>query len=456
MPPRLAATLVVAGILGILWLTRDRNPRPSLALWIPVFWFGLACSRTVSDWLHPGGSAISTDAVMEGSPLDRAVYILLLAAGLAVLCTRRKALGILLANWPLLSFYLYCLISILWSDFPDVALKRWPRALGDVAMVMIVLTDRQPLIAFRRLLSRLAFVLIPVSILFIKYFVELGLGWDPWTGTPEYQGVTTNKNMLGAVCMVLGLGMQWIMVSVWKEEKGTTRIRQLIGYAVILGMAIFLFGKMNSMTSLSCFVMASILLYLASLPVAKRKPAIVHIVLVSMVVVSVGILFLGMSPGALKAIGRNPTLTDRTSIWSETLDLVRNPAFGTGFESFWLGPRLDRMWQLQPWGPNEAHNGYLEIYLNLGWVGVSFLVFVLVMGYRSVFKAWRAGDPRGPLLIAYFFGALIYNCTEAAFFKMQAVVWLFFLFALIRTPGTFTRRSNAGNKEKAAPALVAA
>lgn len=456
MSPSIATAIFVAGILGLFWITWDHKARPSLALWIPVIWFGLACSRSVSDWLQMGSSTISAQAVLEGSPLDRAVYIALLAAACAVLATRRKVLGVIRANGPVLFFYFYCLISIVWSDFPGTALKRWPRALGDVVMVVMVATERQPLIAFRRLLSRLAFVLIPISILFIKYYLQLGLGWNPWTGSPEYQGVTMNKNSLGAVCMVLGLGILWIIFNVWKEEKGFTRIRQLTGYGAVFGMIIYLFGKMNSMTSLSCFLMATVLLMVASLPLAKRKPVIVHVLLAVMAMISTGTLFLGLNPNALKALGRNPTLTDRTTLWAQTLSLVKHPIFGTGFETYWLGPRLDVLWQLQPWGPNEAHNGYLEVYLNLGWIGIGLLGFVLVTGYRSVFKAWRGGDPRGPLLIAYFFGAVIYNCTEAAFFKMQAVVWLFFLFALVRAPGLFTRKNSAGSREKEAPSLVAA
>lgn len=457
MPPAIATAVFIAGIVGLFSMIRDREARPSLSLWIPTIWMGLACSRSASDWLNLNTGAISPDAVLEGSPVDRAVYICLLAAGLGVLCGRPKVVRILRANGPLLFLYFYCLISIIWSDFPATALKRWPKALGDVVMVLIVITDRQPLIAFRRLLERLSFVLIPLSILFIKYFPQLGMAWNPWTGGGEFNGVTINKNTLGAVCMVLGLGILWIVLGVWKEEKGAARTRQLMAYGAVLAMVVYLFMKMNSMTSLSCLVMAIILLLVASLKRTRRKPAIIHLLLVSMVLTSVGILFLGLSPGALKAIGRNPTLTDRTIIWGQMLSLVQHPIFGTGFETYWLGPRLDAMWRLNPvLRPNEAHNGYLEVYLNLGWVGIGLLAFILVTGYRGVFKAWRSGDPRGPLLIAYFFAALVYNCTEAAFVKMQAVVWLFFLFTLVRAPGIFTRRSKAVNPETVARSPVAA
>jgi len=43
-----------------------------------------------------------------------------------------------------------------------------------------------------------------------------------------------------------------------------------------------------------------------------------------------------------------------------------NPWIGAGFESFWLGPRLNKLWAQYNFMPNQAHNGYIEIYLNLG------------------------------------------------------------------------------------------
>ena len=49
---------------------------------------------------------------------------------------------------------------------------------------------------------------------------------------------------------------------------------------------------------------------------------------------------------------------------------VENPLLGAGFENFWVGERQVTLGGL---GGNQAHNGYLEIYLNLGWVGILLL-----------------------------------------------------------------------------------
>ena len=71
--------------------------------------------------------------------------------------------------------------------------------------------------------------------------------------------------------------------------------------------------------------------------------------------------------GAFAAsVGRDPTLTDRTKIWSLVLSMHTNPLIGTGYESFWLGPRLLKVWQGGLGGINEAHNGYLEFSSILG------------------------------------------------------------------------------------------
>jgi exopolysaccharide production protein ExoQ len=48
-------------------------------------------------------------------------------------------------NIPVLLYFSFCTVSIVWSDFPFVALRRWIKALGDVGMVLIMLTEPAPL-----------------------------------------------------------------------------------------------------------------------------------------------------------------------------------------------------------------------------------------------------------------------------------------------------------------------
>jgi exopolysaccharide production protein ExoQ len=86
-------------------------------------------------------------------------------------------------------------------------------------------------------------------------------------------------------------------------------------------------------------------------------------------------------------VGRNPNLTDRTLIWKVLLNRHTNPLIGTGYGSFWLDPRLDRLWeQKEAAGLNEAHNGYLGVYLNLGIIGLSLLTAFLISSYRTICK----------------------------------------------------------------------
>ncbi len=439
MPSSMAAAAYVALILGLFWLDRDPKSKTSFALWLPVIWFILAGSRSVGQWMGSLGlGGISGDApvaLSEGSPIDRVIYLILEVIGIAILIPRGKKVNrFLRASTPVLIFFAYCAVSILWSDFPDIAFKRWTKAIGDVIMVLIVLTDRNPVPAIKRVLSRISFFLIPVSVLFIKYYPELGKGYGRWDGKSLYTGVCTNKNALGAICLFCGLASVWRFISAYKEAKGSERTRQLLAHAALLAMVFWLFHMASSMTATASFVMASCLLLVAQSRSVVRKPWLVHAMVVTIIAISAAVLFLGLSPGALQTIGKDPTLTDRTAIWSLVIGLVHNPLLGTGFESFWIGPRLDRIWGEYAWGPMEAHNGYIEIYLNLGWMGLLLLGVVIVTGYRRVILAYRRNLPAANLMLAFFLVGVVYNFTEAAFFRMMTPAWIFFLMAITSLP----------------------
>jgi len=415
-------------------------------------WLWIVGSREVSQWLAALGVGQartlfgSPDQYSEGSPVDRWIYTILLGLGLIVLVRRPEAMRLLRANGPILLFFLYCAASILWSDYPDIAFKRWIKALGDVVMIMVVLTDPNRSAAVKRLLTRTGFLLIPLSVLIIKYYPELGKEYKAESGTAVYSGVATNKNMLGITCLIFGLGSVWRLLSARMDREETNRNRRLIAHGILLTMVLWLFWMANSMTSFSCFLLASGLMVAASFRMLAQRLSVVHLLVALVVLVSFCALFFDVGGVALDAMGRDRTLTGRTALWNLVLSLSGNALFGTGFESFWLGPRLEKIWSIYWWHPNEAHNGYLEVYLNLGWIGVTLLGVLIVTGYRNACVALRRDSGVGKLRLAYCVVGVIYNFTEAGF-RMLDLIWIAFLLAITAVPDNWTNGKTISTAE---------
>lgn len=438
MPPQIGALIIGIGILGLFWLDRDPGARTSKALWIPTVWLLINGSRPVSQWLEAAGwntgpPINSTDLYLDGSPIDRNVFAVLLFAALVVLVSRRHVVGSLLhENGLILLFFSYCAISILWSDYPFVTFKHWTKGMGDLAMVLVVLTDPDPKLAFKRLLTRAGFLLVPLSVLLIKYYPELGQGYNHWTWIQEYVGVSTTKNMLGMICLICGIASVWRFEAVWRDRGGLHRTQRLIAHGALLAMVLWLFSLAHSMTSLSCFLMATSLIVTTSLPVLRRKPSAVHILVAATVGVAFFALFMDPGGGLVESLGKDPTLTGRTQIWNLVLGLHANPLVGTGYESFWLGDRLQQVWNVYP-GIQEAHDGYLEMYLNLGFIGLALLLVIIAAGYHKAITRFYHDANWGKLSLAYFVIAVIYSFTEAGF-RMLCPIWIVFLLVTVATP----------------------
>ena len=132
-----ATAIVLLGSCGLMWLDRS-DTRLSRALWVPFLWLVISSSRPVSLWMS--SEAQRSVQYVEGSPLDRNVITLLIVLGLLALRKRiAQSTDILRANAPIVIFLLYCLVSLLWAEYPFVGLKRWIRAVADIVMVLVVL-----------------------------------------------------------------------------------------------------------------------------------------------------------------------------------------------------------------------------------------------------------------------------------------------------------------------------
>lgn len=445
MPPIVASVIYTIGIASLFYLDRGEKSRVSNALWIPITWLFFCISRSFSEWLGAAPPAGDANVYIEGSPVDRTLFIVLEVIALIVLIGRRgRPYPLIRRNWLIGVFFLYAALSISWSDFPFVAFKHWIKAIGDVMMVLIVLTEPSVTGAVNRIVTRLGFVLLPLSILYIKYYPQLGRRLtNSWTLEPI--GVCDQKNGLGILCYILGLGLLWRFRRIFNDRQDPSRRRRLIAISTVLAMAIWLLWTCNSLSSICVLSMASAAMLLCKRPVFRKTPAFVHLLITAIIGLSLYALFLQSSGGLVEGLGRDSTLSGRTKGWRIMLSIPNNRLLGAGYDSFWLGPRLEKIWHAFPGLKiGQAHNGYVEIILNLGWLGAILLALLIANGYLNVIRAYRFDPDIGSLKIAYFLAVVVNGFTEGIF-RMMTPPWIFFLLvtAIAQWDTTGKARSRA-------------
>lgn len=428
MSPSIATAVTLAGVLFLLRFESGRRQDLRPAIWLPVLWLGITGSRFVSQWLDlQAGGGVNFS---EGSLLDAVYFLVLMCAGACVLARRGLRLGdVLRANAWMALFLAYGLLSVAWSDDPFIALKRWVKVMGHPIMALVVLSDPDPLAALRVLFKRLAYLLLPTSLLFIKYLPEYGRAFDPWSGLPLNVGVMLTKNDLGYVCMVLGLFFIWNVLYLRHKVGTPRRVRETVLSLGFVFLALWLLKLADSKTSLACLMAgAAVMLGLGTGLVSKRHFG-TWVVLAGLLLLWLESVF-DLYHAALALLGRNPTLTDRTIIWDTVLEMQDQPLFGFGFESFWLGDRLEKLWSAYWWLPTQAHNGYIEIYLHLGAVGVALLLAVILSAFRNIARRFESDFLLARLQMALLFAILLFNYTEAGF---KAVHFMWTVFYLVAT-----------------------
>ncbi|MGD0445071.1 MAG: O-antigen ligase family protein [Edaphobacter sp.] len=427
MPQQIATILASICIIGLFVLDRDSKARTSKALWIPTIYVLVICSRPVSSWLGvtPPLDAVYGDGIYS-SPIDQFESLGLLALGLMILIARKRKVGLLLRrSGPIMLFYSYAALSILWSDFPYATLKHWTKAVEDVVMVLIVWTDGDPVMAIKRLLTRIGFILIPLSLLFCKYYPDLGRGFNKDWET-LYFGVTETKNSLGIICLIFGLASLWCFLDAHRERKSTARSRRLFAHSILFGIVVVLLGMSHSMTASVCLTLTGLVMV-----VSHRTPRTnvtrVHFTVAAAVCIAFIPLF--VAPSLVQSLGRDATFSGRTVIWHILIESVRHPWLGAGYETFLMGPRLVQLKAIIDKTFQEAHNGYLEVWLNLGWIGVSLFTFLVITGYQNAVAAFRRDPAIGSLRLALFVAVLIEGLTEAPF-RMMSSTWFLLLWAM--------------------------
>jgi exopolysaccharide production protein ExoQ len=417
MPPTLALSIWFVLLIALFWFDPARERKTSTALWIPLVWFFLLGSRTPAMWLGVSPSG-GMQALEEGSPLDRTVFSAMALACFLILISRSFPWQeFVLRNLAFVSFLVFALLSVVWSDFPLATFKKWFRDMGVYMAVLVILSDPRPLEAVRMILRRVSYLLIPLSIVLVKYYPGLGKAFSPW-GSQEYIGVSTSKNMLGSVCLVSGIFFFWDTVAQWSERRKKRIRRILLVNVAFIGMTLWLLNESDSKTSTICLIIGCLMIAAAHWKVGRRHIGWLKVLAPASFALYL-ILTVGFGMGAQlsQSVGRSGDMSDRTNIWHAVLSVPINPVLGTGYQSFWLDPkRVDRVWsQLNGDTVQEAHDGYLQIYLDLGLLGVLLLCTFLIGTYRRICKRVDPLTPLGSLGLGLWTLLLFYNVSEASF-----------------------------------------
>jgi O-antigen ligase len=130
-------------------------------------------------------------------------------------------------------------------------------------------------------------------------------------------------------------------------------------------------------------------------------------------------------------LGKDPSLTGRTDIWAAVGDMIkRQPWAGYGFGSFWVG--LDGpsgyVWQYAQWKTPHAHNGFLDILLQIGGIGLFLLMVSLVINlYRTVVLIRRDFSPELTSLAVLFLYIILCNFSESNFMVPNNLHWVLYI-----------------------------
>lgn len=428
MPAVVALALCILFVLWALRIDAKLSATCSPALWIPVVWVMLLASRPIASWFDPGYGGLEASPE-GGNTLDRTLLLSLMCGAFVILYGRRSLLhGVVHANVFFFLFLMYCGLSVVWSEFPAVAGKRWVRALGSVAMVLVVLTEPDPDEAVRALIRRCAYVLVPLSVVLFKYYPNLGMRFDFWTGVPYIVGVATDKNALGRLCMVSAL---FLIPDLIRYRRDGGRKGLEVRDAVLIGvpaLTVWLLIKAHSATALGSFAVGCLVFAAFSLPVMRRnaQKAGVVVILSAVFLLALDQLFDLANFIVVDILERNMTFTDRVYVWQDLLATPFNPWIGVGYDSFWLGERLQYF--IQQHQVNHAHNGYLEVYIDLGASGLTLFLAFLLATFRKAKRALLSEYDFGRQQMTILFVYVVYNFTEPAY---KATTFLFVVLLLV-------------------------
>jgi exopolysaccharide production protein ExoQ len=353
-------------------------------------------------------------------------------------------------NWILLPFLIFALCSIAWSTNVVATIYKGIVLLGCTTIAAYTGLAHRYTFIFREL-KWFLFCLAIVTFIFALA--------DPLAGThvgyPYYgawRGIFWSKNYMGPM-MAFGN-----LVAVFNIAESRKKLLPFLGNILFYVLTALLVFLSKCATAIILFVVLNLgfLLVVAWVKLKSRLKKIHYItlVLVCIVILVIGSLNLNFLFGLLN---RNATLTGRLPFWSFLLDTGLNnaPIIGNGLGATWESNNFrftsmsDIKWDLPPL---VSDNGYMDIFLHLGLIGVSLLIIaVLFCLFRAVRYAIKFQSIGSFFPILSMIIIIIVNFSLSFFLELESFAWFLMVFGLFSTTPLPTRL-NAMDEIQKSPA----
>lgn len=333
---------------------------------------------------------------------------------------------------PLLIFLALCLLSVIWSSYKAETLLGFGAQLLTTFLGIIlatVLTWHEILRTFATALRYILgislvfelFITFVVKRPVLQNFITIENPHNPssllyWShnqlliGGP-IQGIVANSALLGGFAL-MGL-------AVFSVQVRGKLVRPVKGWFWIAIAAIMLLLTGSATIRLALIVLFVTAVFVKWCRIAGSRRKYVYMVVSALATATLITIFV-QRDWLVAALGKTPTLTGRTEIWEKVTNLAeQKPLLGWGWVSHWA-PWVEPFKSLDT--KNElavmhAHSAWLDVRLQLGWVGVAIFTLLILMTLQ---RLWcRAVDqPRRGV------GAPLPYATSAVFPILVLVILL--------------------------------
>lgn len=357
----------------------------------------------------------------------RYLFLLTYAVFFGLLVLRwKKAVYILQQSpWVLVLFVLPP-ISLLWSVDPGITFQRSIAIVGS-SLLGVYLASRFTLKQQLHLLALTCGIIVVLSgvyaLLLPKYGIMGGVHAGAW------RGIYTHKNTLGKIMVLCAATFLLLLGS-------DKRLR--VWAALGLTASIALLVLSTSKTALVNFL--AIVLVIGIAQVLRLYYKVMVVALVGIVsAIGAGLLWVAANAeDILLSLGKDVTLTGRTDIWQFSLSKVQErPLLGYGYQAFWQGwgSEAQDVWLREGWRVPHAHNGFLDLSLELGLIGLGcFLAVFLVTALRRLSDVKAHVGPEHILPIVVMVYLVLANLTESSLMKRNDFLWVLFVTTSLSTP----------------------